>query len=1077
MSARPYAGIARKLVLAFDVGTTVLDPGEVPEIKGVMKFPYQEFISGNFKVPSIVWYDANGGVQAIGAGAVRDGIEQEAEDGQWTKVEWFKIHLRPKHLGNDEVSRFAEQIPPLPARKTIVEVFADFFSYLYQSAKAYIEEHHSSGRSLWASVESNIEFVLSHPNGWEGPQQSQMRQAAILAGLIPDAADGWDRVHFVTEGEASLHFCISKGLLSGALRDNERLMVVDAGGGTIDISTYEKARNHMRFGEVAAPQCKLRGSIFVTQFARKYLEEYLSDSPFSRDVPDIVKCFDKTTKLRFRRTEEPAFIKFGTSRDNDADHNIRSGQLKLKGDIIATFFQSSIDAITSAILDHRRDHNISAVFLVGGFAASDWLFNSVQASLLNFNIELSRPDSHINKAVADGAVSYYVDHFVSTRVAKYHYGVEYNVIYNPQKSDHVSRKEKIYHNLAGDPMLRGGFSVILPRTSKVQEDKEFLESYNRKARDKNALLHVSTTILRYQGALKCPAWMDEDNDNFELMCTIEADTTKAMASSEPLMSKDGQAYFALDYDIVLMFGLTEFKAQLSWTENGVEKRSPARVARFKLHLRPNILGVTVDEVSQFAQQIPPLPAHKTIVDVYADYFHFLYKSSQAYIETHYSTGKSIWASVQSTIVFVLSHPNGWEGSQQDQMRRAAGLAGLVPDTIEGRNRIHFVTEGEASMHFCMNQGLMTERIKTDSRILVVDAGGGTIDISSYEKEKNNAGLFSEVATPECKLRGSIFVTQYARKYLEAHLCDSPFLFSAPDIARCFDKSTKIRFHQKKDPQFIKFGSRRDNDPMRNIRSGHIKLQGDVVATFFQSSVDCIVASIRKHHRDHKIKVVFLVGGFSASHWLFNTVQAAVSDKGIEVSRPQSQTSKAVADGAVSFYVDHFVSSRVSRFDYGICVDMPYDEHNADHVARQGQIFTGIDGGKHIPDAFDIVMPKNSIVKEDKEFHKSFCYFGIDKAKLRTVTTRLLRYRGPLNRPKWIDEDPKNFEVMCIIEADTSAASEALRPQAQQGARQKYFKLECDIVLLFGMTEFKAQLSWKENRRDKRTPARVIYENV
>lgn len=96
-------------------------------------------------------------------------------------------------------------------------MFADFFKYLYQSAKAYIEEHQPSGQSLWNSLERSIDFILSHPNGWEGAQQSQMRDAAIIAGLVPDTQNGRDRIHFVTEGEASLHFCISKGLMTESI--------------------------------------------------------------------------------------------------------------------------------------------------------------------------------------------------------------------------------------------------------------------------------------------------------------------------------------------------------------------------------------------------------------------------------------------------------------------------------------------------------------------------------------------------------------------------------------------------------------------------------------------------------------------------------------------------------------------------------------------------------------------------------------------------------------------------------------------------------------------------------------------
>ncbi len=59
------------------------------------------------------------------------------------------------------------------------------------------------------SVGNNIDFILSHPNGWEGKQQSEMRRAAIKAGLANEN-EAWERISFVTEGEASLHFCLCK---------------------------------------------------------------------------------------------------------------------------------------------------------------------------------------------------------------------------------------------------------------------------------------------------------------------------------------------------------------------------------------------------------------------------------------------------------------------------------------------------------------------------------------------------------------------------------------------------------------------------------------------------------------------------------------------------------------------------------------------------------------------------------------------------------------------------------------------------------------------------------------------------
>ena len=127
----------------------------------------------------------------------------------------FKLHLRPK---TKSAAHVTEDIPPLPQGKTAIDVFSDFLRYLFKCAKLYIEQTHSNGVELWRSLQSNAEFVLTHPNGWEGAQQSMMRKAAVVAGLVPDTESGRSRLSFVTEGEASLHFCIRNGSTTEAIK-------------------------------------------------------------------------------------------------------------------------------------------------------------------------------------------------------------------------------------------------------------------------------------------------------------------------------------------------------------------------------------------------------------------------------------------------------------------------------------------------------------------------------------------------------------------------------------------------------------------------------------------------------------------------------------------------------------------------------------------------------------------------------------------------------------------------------------------------------------------------------------------
>ena len=146
------------------------------------------------------------------------------------------------------------------------------------------------------------------------------------------------------------------------------MVIVDAGEGTIDVSAYSRNTKEGKdsFEEIAAPQCKSTTIHLFRHFHLSFIlqvismglsssasapafsstvcslldfaileltspSELLADSPFIEDLDHIIGCFDKTTKLRFRNIDEPQYIKFGSTRDNDETYGIRFGKLKLQG--------------------------------------------------------------------------------------------------------------------------------------------------------------------------------------------------------------------------------------------------------------------------------------------------------------------------------------------------------------------------------------------------------------------------------------------------------------------------------------------------------------------------------------------------------------------------------------------------------------------------------------------------------------------------------------------------------------------------------------------------------------------------
>ncbi|TFY59589.1 hypothetical protein EVJ58_g5686 [Rhodofomes roseus] len=549
----PYLGTTPKLVLSIDVGTTysgasfcVLEPREVPKVFSVTRFPGQEGENKarDTKIPSVLYYDNDGELRAVGAEALSDATGFEAEAENWTRVDWFKLRLRPGSKGGK-----GEQLPKILIDKPVVQIFADYLAYLFKCATDFISETHLLGREVLESG-VDIEFVLSHPNGWGGQQQAKMRRAATLAGLIPDTEAGHAQLHFVSEGEASLHFCIVNGLAGNVIQAGNHVMIVDAGGGTVDVSTYQIMK--------ACPWGteKLQGSRFET----------------AEFVDKMLYYFETNTKPTFKDPSKTAYIKFGGNRDTDVKRGIARGAVSLTGVEVAELFRPSVNAIVSSIQDQRDRTNIciSLILLVGGFASSPFLRSTLQGFARAEGLALFCPEMQTSKAVAEGALWFHLDHFVSARIARYAYGTSVRTLFDVSQPDHMERKAKAILGADGTAMLRGVFSEIIPRGRLVEVEEEFYIPVTIKCHQRSPRIH--SRIVTYRGLREIHRWIDEEPDSFSTLCTVHADVNP---ESYKLASGQLGEFYRMDFNVVLLFGLTEIKAQLSWLEDGREKRGPA----------------------------------------------------------------------------------------------------------------------------------------------------------------------------------------------------------------------------------------------------------------------------------------------------------------------------------------------------------------------------------------------------------------------------------------------------------------------------------------------------------------------
>jgi hypothetical protein len=94
----------------------------------------------------------------------------------------------------------------LPTGVSLSQVYSDFLAYLLQHTQAYFEDHIIDGKRIWQQYQPTMDVVIAHPNGWGIREQAFLRSVAVKAGFT-SASDAENKVHFVSEAEASVHFC------------------------------------------------------------------------------------------------------------------------------------------------------------------------------------------------------------------------------------------------------------------------------------------------------------------------------------------------------------------------------------------------------------------------------------------------------------------------------------------------------------------------------------------------------------------------------------------------------------------------------------------------------------------------------------------------------------------------------------------------------------------------------------------------------------------------------------------------------------------------------------------------------
>lgn len=345
----------------------------------------------------------------------------------------------------------------------------DIFSISLKYLKDFMLEIMNKNIASGVISKENIDFVLTVPAIWGDGAKLFMREAAIKAGIKTN------QLTLALEPEAASIFCQQMHCLNKDnpedpqntfqkfVKKGNKYMVVDLGGGTVDITVHKQADDGT-LEELIPATGGPTGGVTVDKEFEKFLEK-IGGSGILKSFAEI-SMEDHLTMLRefeIKKREDPkskVHIKIPLKLDSFISKKKPGGISKaLKNtiykDIVTykqykiclpfseyeTFFRTAVDGVLKhidAILSQKEFNDVKNIIMVGGFSECKLIQRAVREKFKSCRFII--PDA-AGLAVLRGAVYFgHLPNAISRRVARYTYGIQ---ICPPFKSGEHPEDKKI----------------------------------------------------------------------------------------------------------------------------------------------------------------------------------------------------------------------------------------------------------------------------------------------------------------------------------------------------------------------------------------------------------------------------------------------------------------------------------------------------------------------------------------------------------------------------------------------------------------------------------------------------------
>ncbi|KAG8627117.1 hypothetical protein KVT40_004600 [Elsinoe batatas] len=563
-----------RIVVAHDIGTTfsgvaihyAVHGADINKTHVITKWPSASGITTE-KEPTQFNYHADGTLNKVGYSIPPD------QD----RIRCIKLMIENSQPMPEFTSRENIEAQLAAAGKTPVEALADYLREQDKTVRVQLVDRfqkHVVGRT-------KIEHVFTVPAIWSDVVKDATLQAVKLAGLGDD-------IQMVSEPEAAAVYALT-AMGVHELKVGDAWIVCDAGGGTVDLTTYVvESLSPLQLRELVAGAGAMCGGTFLDFRFESLVRRRMGNEAFEAMKKrrgcwsNALVHFDTFVKRSFLPTDditdadtEEFYIPFHGVADN-LRAGIEDGYLTLRSAEVLEIFAPILKRIMRLIEEQRKASAgqgkiPKGVLVVGGFGQSQYLFQSIRDHFASEAAVDARFETVVQtttpakrraagyqglvvvsapnpwSAVARGGILLGLTRggIVLSRMARRHYGIVCRSSYDYRK--HL-RQRKYKDELDGAWMVDNQMEWFIRMNDKIETGKAVLHDFYR---TETMIPQYITVTLLFCDAIDAPTRLQDGDTRILTLCRLTVDTKKIPRSKWVLKTSPvtGRAYHQLSYQI------------------------------------------------------------------------------------------------------------------------------------------------------------------------------------------------------------------------------------------------------------------------------------------------------------------------------------------------------------------------------------------------------------------------------------------------------------------------------------------------------------------------------------------------